>query len=376
MTPSNATQKREINGRFSDGITARSGDVRVALGATGVEIYPAGGGDAVLWPYATLRTNEPVRRLSIDVLVSSTLTDGATLFVPDATFAAELVAQAPHLGTGAERWRNARPWLAAAACLTLFAGTIYLLDLSPARAIATLLPNSWRDTLGTAVVSSMVSGKQDCIAPDGRTALDALVRRLTPPGGETFEVKVVDWQLLNAFAAPGGKIVLTRGLIEKADTPDEVAGVLSHEMGHAIRLHPESSVIRAIGFTAAIEIMTGGSSGTIANIGVLLAQLGYTRAAEREADIVGLELMRKSAVSPKGLGVFFRRVMKEDGSADTEKALRAISILRTHPATADRMVLIEQQAAYDSTPSLSPADWQRLKTICATLAPKADTAGK
>lgn len=66
---------------------------------------------------------------------------------------------------------------------------------------------------------------------------------------------VVDWDLLNAFAVPGNKILLTKELIEKADGPEEVAGVLAHEMGHGIALHPETGIIRAVGLAAALELM-------------------------------------------------------------------------------------------------------------------------
>ena len=94
---------------------------------------------------------------------------------------------------------------------------------------------------------------------------------------------VIDWPLLNAFAAPGEQIVLTHGIISKAESADEIAGVLAHEMGHGIEMHPESGLVRAIGMMAAIDLMLGGSGGTLANFGALLAQLSYTRDAERVA---------------------------------------------------------------------------------------------
>ena len=81
------------------------------------------------------------------------------------------------------------------------------------------------------------------------------------PGSEPFNVRVYDWSLMNAFAVPGGQIVLTKGLIDKAETPDEVAGVLAHEMGHGIEMHPETGIIRSIGLAAAVEVMLGGAGG-------------------------------------------------------------------------------------------------------------------
>lgn len=367
--PSDENEGGSYWGRLTDGQSAGGVDASVRLGATGIEVTPSSGGETVLWPYASLSAAEPIRPRSIDVLLSTSIADGRTLFVPSPKFALALLPHAPQVGARAERWRNVRPWLAVTAAIIALIGVIYALDLSPARSIATFLPDSWRKTLGTAVVKSMVAGKQECIAPGGREALEAMSKRLSNANlGHNFEVKVYDWSLVNAFAAPGGKIVLTRGLIEKADGPDEVAGVLSHEMGHAIKLHPESSVIRAIGFTAAIEIMTGGSSGSIANLGVLLAQLGYSRAAEREADDQGLALLKDAKVSPKGLGQFFQRVMKDDGEkSEPEKKFKAVSLFRTHPPTADRLALIERQGAYEVTPSLSRSDWVMLKAICSQL---------
>ncbi len=104
--------------------------------------------------------------------------------------------------------------------------------------------------------------------------------------------------------------MLTRGLIAKADSPDEVAGVLAHEMGHGIEMHPETALVRALGLSAAAELMLGGSGGTLANIGIVLAQLSYTRDAERNADRHALEILKGAGVSAQGLAEFFTRVTK------------------------------------------------------------------
>jgi Peptidase family M48 len=76
-------------------------------------------------------------------------------------------------------------------------------------------------------------------------------------------------------------IIVTRGLLEKVGSPEEVAGVPAHEIGHVLELHPETAIVRAVGLAA--ELILTGSSSRLANLGILLSQLSYNRAAEREA---------------------------------------------------------------------------------------------
>jgi predicted Zn-dependent protease len=240
----------------------------------------------------------------------------------------------------------------------------------------------------------MAENRNRCTDKAGHAALDAMAERLSKAGGtdRKFRIVVIDWDLLNAFAVPGNQIVMTKGLIAKAESPDEVAGVLAHEMGHGIEMHPETGIIRAVGLSAAIELMMGGSGGTLANMGLLLAQLGYSRAAEREADEQALGLLRKAGISQQGLAAFFRRVLKDEegddggenpdsqsedktaeksnsGNSKTAVTKRAFDLLRSHPPTAERAEMIRRTGPYAATPALDAQAWQSLKTICNATAP-------
>ena len=119
---------------------------------------------------------------------------------------------------------------------------------------------------------------------------------------------MIDWALVNAFATPGGQIIMTRGLVQKAGSPDEVAGVLAHEIGHTIELHPEAGLVRAMGLSAAAQLVFAGTHGTATNIGLLLTQLRYTRVAEREADGHAVRILKQAGISAKGFGDFFERL--------------------------------------------------------------------
>lgn len=354
-----------FKGRFSDGNSAATMLADVRLGARGIEIMLPGVPETTLWPYGALRTSTPISSNSVDVLVSYKYRPGATLFVSDGAFTRLLGAEASHLTTRAQRWSQATPllWTTAAIAL-LFAGA-WLMDLSPARAVAGLLPEYARDALGDQVIASMTRGRRVCNDPQGKAALDKLAARLSKAAGDgaKFEVIVSDWSLLNAFAAPGEKIVLTRGLITKAESPDEVAGVLAHEMGHGVERHPETGMVRAIGIAAAVDLMLGGSGGTLANIGVALAQLSYTREAERQADAQALRMLEGAKISARGLADFFRRVQAIEGTSGS-KTTGAFDILRTHPATVERLRYVESHPDYPATPSLSDKEWKALQGIC------------
>jgi Zn-dependent protease with chaperone function len=353
----------KVAGRFSDGLRATSVEVDVALDGRGILIELPGTPEPLVWPYGALAVASPLGRSSTEALVTYAHMPGATLFVESAPFAQGLASAAPALTARAGRWRAARPWIWTAAAVAAIGFGVWAAGLSPARVVAGMLPDGARQKLGAQVIASMTANRRTCAAPAGVAALDALVERLTEAGGgkNRFKVTIVDWRLLNAFAAPGEQIVLTREIIEKARSPEEVAGVLAHEMGHGIERHPETGIVRAIGLTAAIELVTGGASGGLVNIGLVLTQLSYTRAAEREADTQGLRLLKGAGISPSGIVDFFKRVqgVERKGSAGG-----GLDILRTHPQSEERARLAASQAPYPTTPALDPAAWAALQRIC------------
>ncbi len=361
---SNETQP-VFYGRLSDGKSARSEDVDVRLGAEGVEFVGQNTPRAV-WPYDSLSAAEPLTDHAIDALLASKEAPGAWLFVGEGTFARALAKRAPQLSARALRWRHARPWVFAAAAAVLVALAIPFFGFSPARAIANLMPDKARTTLGKEVIQSMTSGRRICEAPAGRAALDRLTARLTDAAGGTTKFKVVvsDWDLLNAFAAPGEQIVLTRQLIKKAESSNEIAGILAHEMGHGLERHPETAVVRAIGFSAGLELLMGGSGGTLANAGLLLAHLSYSREAEREADAHALQILKAAGIPARGLSDFFRRVIKLEKNSNLGDALSKFEFLRTHPNTEERIAAVENAPTYEATVAMSATDWKALKNIC------------
>jgi beta-barrel assembly-enhancing protease len=339
-------------------------DGTASLGVTGVEIDLAGGPRRI-WHYASLRIAEPIRSNAIDVLLSSRDEQGASLFVQGTEFAAGLSERAPHLSQRARQRRRRRMWIAFFALSAALITAGIVLSWSPAKWVAKSLPFGWRERLGNASRESMTEGHKECIEPKGLVALKELSERLSKgaPSGTRFDIHVYDWPLMNAFAVPGGQIVLTKGLLDKSESPDETAGVLAHEMGHGIELHPETAIIRGVGLGAALEIMLGGTAGGgLANVGLMLAQLGYSRDAERQADHHALELLKAAEIAPRGLGDFFTRVMQME--AEGGGSPPGMSWLRTHPLPAERVRLVRAAAAYPATPALDASAWEDLKAIC------------
>jgi predicted Zn-dependent protease len=362
---------RTFIGRYSDGKTAQSVPAEIRLGERGIEIGFPGAPQALIWPYGALGTAAPLAAKAVDALLTYEYMPGASLFVADADAVATLRHLAPQLTSRAYGWRSARPWAIAAGVVVLAVVAGWAANLSPARWVAGVLPDRARQTVGEQVMTSMVGKYKVCTEAAGVAALDKLVSRLSDASGTRtrFRVRVVDWGLLNAFAVPGEQIVLTRRIIEQAKSPEEVAGVLAHEMGHGLELHPETAIVRIIGLTAVLELMTGGG-GTLANIGLGLTQLSYTRAAEREADARGLALLEKAQISSSGLIDFFRRV----GEIERKSGKGDWGIFRTHPESEERAKSAAARPPWKSSPAMSQDEWQALRTICGARKPASDDA--
>jgi predicted Zn-dependent protease len=238
---------------------------------------------------------------------------------------------------------------------------------------AARIPVSWEEALGERVFEEMAelfSATQQeapkfCETAAGRTALDRLTARLAGPAAAQvatpyrFQVSVLDIEMANAFALPGGRVVLFRGLIEEAGDASEVAGVLAHEMGHVTHRHGTQAILRSLGMEVLFGLMLGElGEGLFGGIGANLLSLSYSREAEAEADRVALALLGDTGIGAQGLSAFFKRLAEE--GADLPAALQLLS---THPSHEARARLFDR-AESAKGPAMSAADWAALKEMC------------
>src|SRR5687768_13221775 len=151
---------------------------------------------------------------------------------------------------------------------------------------------------------------------------------------------IVDSREVNAFAVPGGFIYINRGLIERTDRMDEVAGVLGHEIGHVVRRHTVQQMEKAqganIGVTLAC-VLTSICNSQVAGAAINLAGgavfARFSRQDELEADNEGLNNVVRAGISPQGIVTMFQKLIAERRSRPG--AVEAW--FRTHPLEEDRI---------------------------------------
>lgn len=344
-----------FEGSFSDGRSAAATPVEVELTADGLRIHFRDGRPPTLWPYARLRAADGLKPGHEAPLMLQG--DPARLFVSETGFVSLLLTRAPHLKP--RRWPIV---LAIIAVLVVaVALPVWLLgraDVSPARMIADRLPERILNSIGDSLIDGMTKGRV-CADPQGEAALRALVERLAGEDAAVKRVVVGPLGMVNAFAVPGGRIVISRELLARARTPEEVAGVLAHEIGHVIAGHPKTALVRSVGIMTLVGLLSGGSD-VAAELVAWLVQTGYSRAAEREADDIALQLLKRAGVSAAGLAAFLERLRaKGDGDLLPE-------IFSTHPATRRRLDTIRKAGDWPARPALTTAQWRALKSICAS----------
>jgi len=238
---------------------------------------------------------------------------------------------------------------------------ILFLGHSAPRWLAPHVPFAWEQKFGNALVGDL--GNKFCTGGGGQQALDKLTRKLTPRAGR-YKVRVVDIPMVNAVALPGGTVVLFRPLLKEAESADEVAGVLGHEIAHIEKRHVTEAMIRHYGLSLLISSL-GGTTGTNINA---LTSANYTRAAEREADGGSIQALERANISPRATARFFERLTKRERGLG--RLAEPLSYLSTHPLSAERRKRFEASArtGREYRPSLSPEEWESLKNICGGVA--------
>ncbi len=188
----------------------------------------------------------------------------------------------------------------------------------------------------------------------------------------TFDV--VNLREINAFALPGGPMYAHRGMIEKAGTEAEVAGVLAHEISHVALRHGTAQASKAGKYqmgqvgAAILGAIIGGRAGeavsTVGQFGFGAAFLRYSREYEKAADILGAQIMARSGYDPRAMATMFQRIEKESGG-------RAPEWLSNHPNPGNRAAYITQEARSlrVENPISDTRDFQTVQARLGQMAP-------
>ena len=329
-----------------DGETAARREVTVGVEA-GALVAREAGTETLRWPLAEVRkVRDPGSPGAVTVYRSGDAAD-ARLSLIDPTDARALAAVAPDLtkvDVARGTWPRVLLWGAGAGA----ALAVTLLVLIPALAdtLARLIPPETEARIGDGVLAQVEGLLSDddeswvCSTPAGDRALSRMTGRLV--ADETLRgaltVAVVDHPMPNAFAAPGGRVVLFRGLLEMAETPEELAAVLAHEIGHVVHRDPTRLALRSAGSAGLLSLALGDATGGAFAAVMAEAALGagHSRAAETGADDFAHAMLTDAELPPEALGTLFARL--EEIAPDTDGVLRHFM---SHPALADRIAAAE-----------------------------------
>jgi Zn-dependent protease with chaperone function len=360
------------SGIYFDGKTSARHDARLTLGAASLQIIAADGAPLAEWPYEDIvELAAPDNLLRLGRRGSGL----ERLEVLDAPFAAAIDERAGYVDrTGALQRRERLRVIgwSVAATLSLLVVATFGVPAIAAR-LTPVVPAAIERKLGEAV-DMQVRGQLDthhagagfeCGHADGekpgRAALDKLMQRLesTAALAMPLDVKVVRRNEANAIALPGGRIYVFRGLIAKADSADEVAGVIAHEIGHVAHRDGTRQVLQGAGLSFLFGMLLGDfvGGGAVVIAAKTVLQSSYSRQVEAAADLYGAELMIKAHGDARALGTILQKI----GGA-TEPGMK---ILLDHPQTKGRIAAINRIApSGGGTPFLDAGEWAALKRIC------------
>ncbi|MFC2114757.1 M48 family metallopeptidase [Bacteroidota bacterium] len=188
------------------------------------------------------------------------------------------------------------------------------------------------------------------------SCINIIEYRLLDAMGSTeydYKLMIVKDDIVNAFALPGGYIVINSSLIEFTDNPEELAAVIAHEMGHIEERHIVSKLIKELG----ISILLSGDQVVLGEVGKTAASTVFDRKQEREADKFSLDLMYEAKIDPRIMATFFRKLKSEVGDYD-----KKLEILMTHPHISSRIKSsLEYKIDDDFNSEPINLDWQKLK---------------
>lgn len=262
-----------------------------------------------------------------------------------------------------ERKHNRRQvsgWLAGLSGVALLAGGLFWWQGNHAiGALAGLIPLSTEKQLGELALAQVRA--QGSLAGSGaaQQTVQEIGQRLTIGSRYQYRWFVKQDDSVNAFAMPGGIIVVHTGLLRQAGSPGELAGVLAHEVQHVEQRHSLRQMITSLGWGALVAVTIGDISAVAAMLAHQAGTMYFSRDMEEEADRLGVQALQRARIRPDGMLTFFQKLGEEN-----KDRVQAPGWISSHPQTAARVQRVT--ALIDATPCpaclpLSSSHWQAMK---------------
>jgi len=359
----------EWRGYYFDGRTAARHPVRVQIAATGLKLTLEDGATH-FWPYEEMRQSQGFHT-GEQVRFERGADPSEALLVTELDFLNTLHRMVPGLGRRFHRperrlMRRSLTGFAALGVLAVGALMYFWGIPAAAKVVAARVPVSWEESLGRNIVDQFATGEMRCTDPEVGRMIADMTARLTAatPSPYTFRVAVVRAPVVNAFAVPGGNVVVFQGLIEQTRRPEELAGVLAHEFQHIIQKHTTRMLLQKTTTGLMLSAMTGDLSGAVAfgaSAAHTLGTLRYNRAMEEEADVEGIKMLAAAGLDPAAMIDFFETLKKKSG-AEPEY----LAYLSSHPSTEQRIATLKSLAARSkpNAAAFSRYNWSELKKKC------------
>lgn len=255
-----------------------------------------------------------------------------------------------------------------------------------ARVVADNIPAVVEQKIGDVIMAQMKFSGDFVDDAEVKKDLDLLVAPLVAVAGRegvAFHFFIVKANEVNAFALPGGHVVIHTALIAAAKTPEEVLGVLAHEMAHVTERHVLRGLVETAGLYFLVDFLIGDISGLIAvaaDQGAFLLSQKFSRDFERDADDTGWDFLIKARIDPRGMIDFFETLKLEHAKLVKDVPLgeveNSLAFLSTHPTTDERIVLLKDKwqrlphrAAFDKNTLDFAAFQAKISTLPPSSAP-------
>jgi hypothetical protein len=355
-------------GEFADGRSARLRDVRVHFDGARFVVYDESDRSQIAhWALSEVSIDAIQERDVLHLKSAAEPEALITLYGPEVRDGLSRFG----IGTGALPRNQSKRLIMTVICVVgIVAATTLIWKTVPgiSRAIARRIPLETERSLGAQFEKQL--SDQYCESSAASLVLANLTVRLAGSDHSISAVNVVNVATPNAFAFPGGYVVLTRGLVEFAEDPDEVAGVLAHEIAHVHERHVMAGIVRGALLSGLWAVSVGDFSGLMVidpTTAFKIATLQFSREDEVEADRGAVEMLARAGIRRDGFSIFFERLSESGGDLP--------EWLSTHPSSEIRAenVIVGSESKSDTQPAMSDEAWDTLLAVC-SAAPEPPSA--